>query len=498
MRLRERLVLSHVLPFLVVLPLAGLALVYLIETQFVVTNLVSELAGQALLVAELTTVQPAVWIEPSVAQEFAVGLAPRLGAQLVLLGPGGEFLGGSEQSAGIVPAGLSDLDAFRQAQSGELSTYVEYNRELGTDLAQVFVPVLNSDHQLVGVVLLSSPLSSLRDRFLRLRYLTGGVVAFSLLFGIAAAGYLAIRLERPLEQLTSSVQRLASRGEVTMLEEEGPREIRTLSHAFNELTTRLREVESARGQLLDNLAHELGRPLGALDSAILALQSGALQQPELSRELLDGMRQAVRGLRRLLEDLDQLHDQLMGKLTIVPQAVDLTDWLPSVLAPWHQSALEKGLLWSSDLPESLPLTEIDPDRMAQALGNLLSNAIKFTPPGGMLGISAGESQGRLFIRVQDTGAGIPTDERERIFEPFPRGDRRRSFGQGMGLGLNIARQLVAAHGGTIGFQSASGAGTTFTLSLPVLVPPPGQSPKAGATQSGPPSRQGDPPGHIGG
>jgi signal transduction histidine kinase len=488
MRLRQRLMLSHILPLLVVFPLAGLALVYLIETQFVVTNLVSELAGQALLVAELTTVEPALWIEPPLAQDFAVRLAPRLGAQLVLLGPGGEILGGSEPPAGIVPAGIADLDAFKQAQDGELSTHIEYSPELGTDLAQVLVPVFDSDQRLVGVVLVSRPLSSLRDRFLRLRYLTGGVVALSLLFGIAAAGYLALRLERPLQELTSSVQRLAARGEWITLREVGPQEIRTLSHAFNQLSTQLREVERARGELLDNLAHELGRPLSALDSAILALQSGALQEPELSRELLTGMRQAIRGLRRLLDDLDQLHDYLMGKLTILLQATQLSEWMPTVLAPWQRAALDKGIDWSSDLPASLPVVQIDPDRMAQVLGNLLSNAIKFTPPGGRVSVSAGESEGRVWIRVQDTGVGIPTEVKDRIFQPFPRSGRSRSFPQGMGLGLNIAHQLVAAHGGAIEFQSGRGAGSTFTVSLPAWEPTSGQPAGNGPS----PSRQ-DPP-----
>ena len=105
--------------------------------------------------------------------------------------------------------------------------------------------------------------------------------------------------------------------------------------------------------------------------------------------------------------------------------------------------------------------------MAQVLGNLLSNAIKYTPPGGMVKISAGADAKNFWLKVSDSGAGIQAEEHEKIFLPFYRGDSGRRIKQGMGLGLTIAHDLVTAHGGQISVESTRGGGSEFTVTLPL-------------------------------
>ena len=109
--------------------------------------------------------------------------------------------------------------------------------------------------------------------------------------------------------------------------------------------------------------------------------------------------------------------------------------------------------------------------MAQAVGNLVSNAIKYTPPQGSVTVSAGSQEGEVWLRVSDTGPGIAAEEQARIFAPFYRGPVSGRFPQGMGLGLSIARDLVTAHGGRLTVESAPGAGSQFTIWLPVQTPP---------------------------
>ena len=120
-----------------------------------------------------------------------------------------------------------------------------------------------------------------------------------------------------------------------------------------------------------------------------------------------------------------------------------------------------------DLSQPLPVVEIDPDRLAQVLGNLISNAIKYTPAGGTVSVSAGSDHAKVWILVADTGPGIAKDEQEQIFEPFYRSNRDRRFPQGMGLGLTIANDLVAAHGGRLVVTSESDQGSRFTVWLPL-------------------------------
>jgi signal transduction histidine kinase len=162
-----------------------------------------------------------------------------------------------------------------------------------------------------------------------------------------------------------------------------------------------------------------------------------------------GIEDEVIRMQPLLDDLAQLHGQVMGNVTLHRKEVDLSSWLPPSIIPWRAAALDKGLQWEAHIPDDLPAIAIDPDRMSQAIGNLLSNAIKYTPEGGSVGIAAEVTAQELLITVSDSGIGIRQEEQENVFEPFYRSSEPRRFPQGLGLGLTIAHDLVEAHGGAL-------------------------------------------------
>ena len=177
-------------------------------------------------------------------------------------------------------------------------------------------------------------------------------------------------------------------------------------------------------------------------------------------------------MEALLDDIADLRDRAAAGIELHRRPVALGEWLPQVLAPWREAARGAGLRWQTDLAGDLPTVEVDPDRLAQALGNLLSNAIKFTPAGGPPrgrdhGRERGGREHGWWFRVADTGPGIPPEEQARIFEPFYRFPPDRRYPQGLGAGLTIARDIVAAHGGTLTVESTPGAGAAFTVSLPL-------------------------------
>jgi signal transduction histidine kinase len=227
-------------------------------------------------------------------------------------------------------------------------------------------------------------------------------------------------------------------------------------------------VERARRELLANLVHELGRPLGAVRAAIDAILRGAAKEPSVQQELLEGMRDEIDRLRRLLDDLAGLHEQVLGTVELERRPTALSEWLNHTLAPWREGAQTKGLHWEVDIPPDLPTTDIDPERLGQALGNLVSNAIKYTPLGGTVTTRAGLDGDTFWIRVSDTGPGIEPKEQERIFAPFYRSQTGRRFPKGMGLGLTIARDLVTAHGGQLELESTLGTGSQFTIRVPLI------------------------------
>lgn len=245
--------------------------------------------------------------------------------------------------------------------------------------------------------------------------------------------------------------------------------MRLLAREVNVLVDKLHSLEQARRQLLANLVHELGRPLGAIRSAILALLHGADKDSQLSNDLLTGLDEETIRLQHLLEDLAGLHDQVLGKLELNRSPVQLNDWLISTVSPWEAAARQKGLAWEVKISPGLPVVKMDPDRMAQAIGNILSNAIKFTPAGGKVSTSVQAADSQLSIQVEDTGPGIPRNEQEKIFQPFIRGSQGRRIVEGMGLGLSIAREIILAHGGEIRLESTPGTGSRFILQMPLDV-----------------------------
>ncbi len=322
----------------------------------------------------------------------------------------------------------------------------------------------------LGIVRVTYHVDSVYELFLQMRLLIGWILGGGLLVGAGVGLWLALSLSRPLQGVTTALYDLASGARSDPLPELGPTELREQARAVNYLVQRLHSLEQARRQLLANLVHELGRPLGALRSAIHALSKGAAQDAQLLHDLTVGMDEETIRLQRVVEDLAHLHDRDLGAFELQRESLPLHDWLLKVLSPWEQAAQEKHLRWEVALPAELPTIQADPLRLAQVIGNLTDNAIKYTPSGGAVAISAGQEGDQVWLRIADGGPGISPEEQGLIFTPFYRGGQGRRIKQGMGLGLSIARDLAEAHGGRIALQSAPGQGSQFILWLPLNLP----------------------------
>lgn len=464
--LRARLVLSHVLPLLIVLPFVGIALTYLLETQVLLASLSSELERQATLVAFAAADYPQIWYDTRQAQAFAARIGPRITAQVTLLGADQSLLASTDPADQGRLGQRLEVPGFREALLTGSSVRVSYGERPGTGAAEVLMPVV-INRRVAGVIRLTDPLSRVYERFPRTRTFIFSVLAAGSVVGLAIGWLLALDLERPLRRATRAIAHMASGQPLASLPEQGPEEIRLLVRAFNALTEQLQSLEKGRQRLLANLVHELGRPLGALLSGVQALAGGASESPALRNELIEGMEAEIRRMQRLLDDLTGLYGQTQGPPKLARQPTPLGPWLAQVLGPWREAARKQGLQWQADVG-SLPTLEIDPDRLAQALGNILSNAVKYTPPGGEVNVTASSDGEGVRIRVSDSGPGVAPEERERIFAPFYRGSAGQRFPQGMGVGLSIARDLVKAHGGRIEIESPASRGSTFTIWLPQI------------------------------
>jgi len=297
------------------------------------------------------------------------------------------------------------------------------------------------------------------NRTLLLVAVVAGLGAVLLIMGLSR------RILAPVEALTMAVRRmeagdLSQRVAVTSKDEIGE-----LARAFNSMADGLARLEELRRNLVTDVAHELRTPLSNIRGYLEAVQDGVL---EPDPQVIGSLYEEAMHLNRLVDDLQELSLAEAGKLRIQRQPVALSDVVHRAIEAFWARAQAGEIELRIDLPEDLPLVDIDPQRIGQVLRNLLDNALTHTPPGGEIAIAAHADGQWVAVNVQDTGSGIAPEDLPYVFERFYRADKSRSRATGgTGLGLSIAKQLIEAHGGRIEVESAVGQGTRFTFTLPV-------------------------------
>jgi two-component system sensor histidine kinase BaeS len=286
--------------------------------------------------------------------------------------------------------------------------------------------------------------------------------------GLVAAAItlvLSNRILRPVQRLTHAVQRMEKGDLAVRVLVESADEIGQLAHAFNAMAGSLDQQERLRRNMVGDVAHELRTPLTNLRGYLEAARDGLLI-PDAA--LVNNLYEETMLLSRLVADLQELAQAEAGQLTLMRQPSSLPAILEQAVAMLQPQAEAKGLSLSVDLPSSLPLVDVDPERMGQVLRNLLNNAFAHTAPGGSIAITARITGREVAVAVRDTGTGISPEDLPRIFDRFYRVDRSRARQTGgAGLGLAIVKQLVLAHGGSVSAESEPGTGSTLTFTIPI-------------------------------
>jgi signal transduction histidine kinase len=225
----------------------------------------------------------------------------------------------------------------------------------------------------------------------------------------------------------------------------------------------LRMAEAARENLSRMLVHDMRVPLTNLLTGLRTAQT--LEDP-LARQEINEV--AIRGGERLLHMINELLDTQRlehGDLPLQRARVPAARIVEEALAEVSEIAGDRGVRLEQSASELA--MDVDPSLLRRVLVNLLANAIRFSPPGGTVTISAVLAGGTACLSVTDQGPGVPEEERERIFEPFYQLDLPGAGRVGSGLGLAFCRLAVDAHGGTIRIDPVPGAGSRFTVVLPV-------------------------------
>jgi signal transduction histidine kinase len=243
--------------------------------------------------------------------------------------------------------------------------------------------------------------------------------------------------------------------------------------------TRLMRFDELKNDLVATVAHEFRTPLTSLRMAI-HLIAGEVVGPlnEKQADLMFAARQDCERLQSIVDDLLDLSRIQSGRLTLAPEPTGPRELVDAAVEKHRSEAASAGVSLAGVAGEHLPDVRVDRERIDLVLSNLVANALKHTPRGGMVEITAVEGEGFVRFEVRDTGAGIAPEYHDRIFEKFFRVPGTAAGG--VGLGLYLAREIVEAHGGRIGVESAPGLGSRFWFTVP-LAPTVREAPPAAAS-----------------
>ena len=226
-------------------------------------------------------------------------------------------------------------------------------------------------------------------------------------------------------------------------------------------------ANQAKAQFLAIMSHELRTPLNAIAGYVQLLEMG-IRGPVNDQQRTDLARiaKSQQYLSRLVCDVLDFARMEVGQLTVAVDDVPLADALDAADAFIAPQARASGLAYEYRRPSPSLTVRADRERLEQVVLNLLSNAIKFTAAGGCVTLDCVTRDGKVVVRVRDTGCGIPAELQSTIFEPFTQADGSytRAVG-GAGLGLAISRELGRAMGAELTVESAPGRGSTFALQL---------------------------------
>ena len=281
--------------------------------------------------------------------------------------------------------------------------------------------------------------------------------------GLVVSYFLSGNITRPLRQLSQAAEKIRQGHLKQEVPVETQDEVGQLAAVFNQMSAELAANESNRQEFLANIAHELKTPLAVLQGHLESMLDG-VEEPE--PEKLFSMQEEVMRLTRLVGDLRDLSLAQVHQLELHLQPVDLGEKAERAAELLEPLLEEKRLHFVKNMAPSLPVRQLDPDRVNQILYNLITNAIRYTHPGTAILLQTEPAGKRVRLTIADEGPGIAPEDLDHIFEQFYRGDKSRNRASGgSGIGLSLAKSFVEAQGGTITARNRKEGGAEFVVEL---------------------------------
>ena len=352
-----------------------------------------------------------------------------------------------------------------QALDGEKSRYI--NKE--DQYVELVLPITVEDtKENAGVMILSFSIKDIYSLYDSVEK-NGRIILYVLSMVVFVCALLySRRLKKPMDSIVASIDHMTE----GYMSEQIPipntyTELQDITESVNRLTARLQKLEDSRQEFVSNVSHELKTPITSMKVLADSLIGQENVPNEYYREFMEDIAAEIDRESNIINDLLALvkMDQKSGQMNI--ESRNINELIEQILKRIRPIAAKRNieLVFVSFRPV---IAEIDEVKLSLAINNLIENAVKYNRDDGWVHVSLNADHRFFYIKVSDSGVGIPEDSLDRVFERFSRVDKARSRETGgSGLGLSITRSAVLMHRGAIKIYSKEQEGTTFTVRIPI-------------------------------
>ncbi|TCK98410.1 HAMP domain-containing protein [Natranaerovirga hydrolytica] len=333
---------------------------------------------------------------------------------------------------------------------------------------QAIAPVKDNDTQdNIGVVIVTASVLDVYETISELRNISIIIFIITVFVILILSYYFSEVLTRPFKELLKYIKEITDGHFEEHITVKGHQEIEEISEAFNEMTNRLQETEQSRQEFVSNVSHELKTPLTSIKVLADTLLSQEGAPVEMYVEFLEDIRNEIDREDKIINDLLSLVKLNKKEVELNIDKININILIEQILRRLQPLAKKDNIELIFETHREV-VAQIDEVKLTLGLTNIIENAIKYNLENGRVKISLDADHKFFYVKIVDSGVGIPKESIDKIFNRFYRVDKARSRETGgTGLGLAIAKNSILMHKGFINVKSKEGEGTTFTLRIPL-------------------------------
>lgn len=330
-----------------------------------------------------------------------------------------------------------------------------------------YITAIRGDGGNMGVLIIQASIESIET--IEQRVEQRNILSFSLIMFVCifAACLIGTACSHSIKRINKQMEKISDGQLETKLEVIGFKEFKQLTDRYNRTLSKLKVIDSTRQEFVSNVSHELKTPITSMKVLADSLIENEDADLEMYKEFMSDIVDEIDRETKIINDLLTLVKMDKKSAEMNLEEISINDLLEVILKRVTPIARSRGIEITYESYRDVVAT-VDEVKLSLALTNIIENAVKYNVDNGWVKVTLNADHKNFYVKVADSGVGIPDDCKEQVFERFFRVDKARSRDTGgTGLGLAITKSVIVMHKGTIKLYSESGEGTTFTIKIPM-------------------------------